>query len=90
MEVRKKACAGTLESSDVYVEVEPCVSIKIGVESVVAAQFEEAIAFAVERTLKALGVSGASLLLKDQGALDCVIRARVETAVRRAAVDEAG
>jgi len=85
MEIRKKACAGTLESSDVYVEVAPCDSIKIEVESVVAAQFGEAITFAADTTLKALGVSGAFVLLKDRGALDCVIRARVETAVRRAA-----
>ena len=30
-----------------------------------------------------LQVSGARLVIKDQGALDCVIRARVETAIRR-------
>ena len=28
-------------------------------------------------------VSGAKLQIQDQGALDCVIRARVETAIRR-------
>jgi citrate lyase subunit gamma (acyl carrier protein) len=33
-------------------------------------------------------VTGAHVTLKDQGALDCTIRARVETALRRAAKED--
>ena len=77
--------AGTLESSDVYVEVVPRDTIQIEIESIVAAQFEQAILLAVRQTAQALGVTGAGIVLKDRGALDCVIRARVETALRRGA-----
>ena len=78
------ASAGTLESSDVYVEIEPCAhGIEISLESVVKAQFGEAIESAVRETLAACGVERAKLTISDRGALDCVLRARVETAVAR-------
>lgn len=78
------ASAGTLESSDVYVEIEPCAQgIEISLESVVKAQFGEAIESAVRETLAACGVERAKLTISDRGALDCVLRARVETAVAR-------
>jgi citrate lyase subunit gamma (acyl carrier protein) len=85
MKIIKTALAGTLESSDVYVEVVPRDTIHIEIESIVAAQFEQAISQAVRQTVQALGVTGAGIVLKDRGALDCVIRARVETALRRGA-----
>ena len=38
--INRKACAGTLESSDVYVELEPSVSgIELNLESAVIEQF---------------------------------------------------
>ena len=78
------ASAGTLESSDVYVEIEPCAQgIEISLESVVKAQFGEAIEAAVRETLADCGVERAKLTISDRGALDCVLRARVETAVAR-------
>ena len=83
-EIIRPAAAGTLESSDVYVEIEPCgQGIEINLESVVKAQFGEAIEAAVRETLASLGVERAKLTVSDRGALDCVLRARVETAVAR-------
>ena len=46
-EIVKKAWAGTLESSDAYVEVEPAEAVEIELQSVVQAQFGDAIEAAV-------------------------------------------
>ena len=81
----RHAHAGTLESSDVYVEIAPRDGgIELELESAVLAQFGDEIRAAVLETLSEQGVDSAWVRLVDKGALDCVIRARVETAVRRA------
>ena len=83
-EVKKKASAGTLESSDVYVEIEPSAEgLVIDLQSVVQAQFGDAIEAAVREVLQENGVERANVKVMDRGALECVIRARVETAVLR-------
>ena len=83
-DVKKKASAGTLESSDVYVEIEPAeAGLVIDLQSVVQAQFGSAIEAAVRDVLQENGVTCASVKVMDRGALECVIRARVETAVLR-------
>lgn len=84
MEIINCASAGTLESSDVYVEIKPCDDgIKIELESVVEKQFGEKIKKAVSEVLYETGVENADVRIVDRGALECVIRARVETAVLR-------
>ena len=83
-EIVRVASAGTLESSDVYVEIEPWEQgVEIQLESVVKGQFGGAIESAVRATRAARGVERARLTVSDRGALECVIRARVETAVAR-------
>lgn len=83
------ASAGTLESSDVYVEITPAESgIEIDLNSVVQAQFGEDILAVVREVLDQCGVDKAKLTIQDRGALDCVIRARVETAVMRGKGEE--
>lgn len=83
------ASAGTLESSDVYVEITPAESgIEIDLNSVVQAQFGENILAVVREVLDECGVDNAKLTIQDRGALDCVIRARVETAVMRGKGEE--
>ena len=83
-EIVQRACAGTMESSDVYVEIEPGrEGIQLHLESVVRQQFGAAIQETVRAVLAELGVENANVSVRDRGALDCVIRARVETAVRR-------
>lgn len=84
MEIKNRASAGTMESSDVYVELEPAQSgLELQIESVVLSQFGDDIRAAVEEVLKEQGVSSARVRVVDRGALECVIRARVETAVLR-------
>lgn len=83
MEILKNASAGTMESSDVYVEIEPAQQLSIGLESVVKAQFGDAIMQVVQEVLSEHQVEKATVRIVDRGALECVIRARVETAILR-------
>ena len=83
MQIVKNAAAGTMESSDVYVEIEPAQELTIQLESVVKIQFGESILNVVQEVLKENGVDKASVRVVDRGALECVIRARVETAIHR-------
>jgi len=84
MKIVKTASAGTLESSDVYVEVAPVdEGISLEIDSVVYAQFGEAIRETVLDVLKDCGVEAASVRVADREALECVLRARVETALFR-------
>lgn len=75
--------AGTMESSDVYVELEPAEKLEVQLESVVLAQFGDEIMAVVREVLQENGVEKASVRVIDRGALECVIRARVETAILR-------
>ena len=84
MEIVKRASAGTMESSDAYVEIAPgSGSVQLQLESVVEGQFGDAIRAAVLEVLALQGVESANIRVADRGALECVIRARVETAVLR-------
>lgn len=84
MEIKLSASAGTMESSDAYVEIEPGTDgVKLQLESVVIGQFGDAIEKAVRNVLQELDVKNANVRVVDRGALECVIRARVETAVLR-------
>ena len=83
MDITKCASAGTMESSDAYVEIEPGTGIEIALESVVAGQFGDSIRATIREVLREQGVENASVRVVDRGALECVLRARVETAVLR-------
>jgi len=84
MQIVKPATAGTMESSDVYVEVEPGTQgLQLHLESVVAAQFGAAILETAREVFQENGVENAVVRIVDRGALDCVIRARIETAILR-------
>ena len=83
-EIVKKAAAGTMESSDAYVEIAPgTAGIELQLESVVQQQFGASIRSVVEEVLSDCGITNAKISVVDRGALDCVIRARVETAIVR-------
>ncbi len=88
MKIVKRAAAGTFESSDTYVEIEPAEGLSINIDSVVMERFGEAIRKTVDEELSALGVENAAVSVSDRGALDCVIRARIEAAVKRAGEEE--
>lgn len=88
VKVLKPASAGTMESSDAYVEVTPSGELTVSIESVVAKQFGDKIDAAVRDVLSELSVKTASVKVIDRGALECVIRARVETALMRSGGDK--
>lgn len=83
MEIVKVASAGTMESSDAYVEIEPAEALDVQLESVVQEQFGDEICKVVREVLEDNGVKSAAVRVVDRGALECVIRARVETAILR-------
>lgn len=84
MEILKPAMAGTLESSDAQVTVEPgSDGIQLTLSSSVMNQYGRQIKATVLDTLERLGVENAQVTVVDKGALDCTLKARVECAVFR-------
>ena len=84
MEIKRPAMAGTLESSDCQVTVEPGDGqVEFELESAVMHQFGKQIRKVVMETLAHLDVKDVRITVVDKGALDCTIRARVEGAVYR-------
>lgn len=90
MIVKKLAVCGTLESSDCMIDIRPSGSGKteIEIESVVYSQYGKAIHKVVSDFVAENNVENAEIVVKDRGAYDCVIRARLETALKRAGGEE--
>ena len=84
MEILQAASAGTLESSDALVTVEPGEGrVELEIYSTVMNQYGRQIKETVLDTLDRLSVKDAKVTVVDKGALDCTIKARVECAVLR-------
>lgn len=84
MKLIKTAIAGTLESSDAQVIVEPGeAGIELELTSSVMNQYGRQIRQVVLETLERLDVTQAKVTVNDKGALDCTLKARVEAAVYR-------
>ena len=84
MKILNSAIAGTLESSDTQVTVEPGEGgIELALTSSVMNQYGRQIKAAVLETLERLEVTSARVTVGDKGALDCTLKARVECAVFR-------
>lgn len=84
MELKITGVAGTLESSDAMITIEPAQEgVELSVESSVLNQYGRQIKKTVLETLDRLGVKNARVTVVDKGALDCTIKARVECAVFR-------
>lgn len=89
MELKKAAMAGTVESSDAQITVEPGTNgIELNIESSVIQQYGRQIKAVVLETLKKLDVKNAKVSVVDKGALDCTLKARVEGAVFRSINDD--
>ena len=85
MVIKRKAMAGTLESNDVLVQVSPGgEGLVIEVQSIVLRQFGEELKRTARETALEMGVQAGVIQLNDRGALECTVRARVETALLRA------
>ena len=84
MIIGKSAVAGTLESSDAQVTVEPSESgLEVEISSSVMNQYGRQIRATVMKTLERLDVQSGKVTVVDKGALDCTLKARVECAVYR-------
>jgi len=72
--------------SDCWVRLEPRTSggLELRVESKVDAMYGDAVRGTCRTVLEALGVRDAAVSVEDAGALDFVLAARIETAVKRA------
>ena len=85
-ELLRSASAGTDESGDVVVTVTPAEQTQIVLHTALRAQFGEAMEQTVCEVLHAHHLT-AHVELHDSGALDWIIRARLETALARAQED---
>ena len=86
MELLKTGVAGTLESGDIYVEVEKCDGgVTIELDSTVLNLYGRQIREVITETVKKNGIDNVRITATDKGALDCTIRARVGAAAFRAA-----
>ena len=85
MNTLKKASCGTMESSDAYMELEPIeAGTQIELQSVVEHQFGDSIRALAAEMLKEEGVENVKLSIVDRCALECTLRARLETLIGRA------
>lgn len=88
MILKEKAQAGTFESSDILIMVEPLEAgsgRKIELKSIVMQQYGEDILQQLHRELDALEVQDVRIIANDKGALGLTISARLETAIKRSA-----
>lgn len=84
MKIVKASIAGTLESSDAQVRVEPSDrGLELSIVSVVMNQYGRQIQSTIKGTLERLGVESGKVSVIDHGALDCTLIARIECAVYR-------
>lgn len=86
MKIIREALAGTQESSDLMVKILPADGdLEVVIHSEVIKQFGDQIRQVVQETLCAMDVRQGIIMVNDKGALDCVIRARLQSAILRAA-----
>lgn len=83
--IARKAQAGTMQSSDLMVFLEPGDVLRVEVDSTVKKQFEGLIRERIAIVLRRHEVTAGTVRVTDRGALDYAIEARLETALRRAA-----
>ncbi len=81
--ISKAAKAGSLESNDLMIMIEPSDKLDITLNSVVKEQYGDKILKAINQVLDEEGVTKANIIIEDKGALDFTIRARMRTAIER-------
>jgi citrate lyase subunit gamma (acyl carrier protein) len=86
MRIQAFASAGTMESGDIFIEIEPGKQrdIEVVLKSSVSNEFGKQIVRTIREAAAAFGLEYAQINAVDKGALDCTIRARVIAACQRA------
>lgn len=89
-EIAEAGRRGENVRSDCWVQVEPKArgGLKLCVTTKVEAMYGDAVRATCAKALEALGVKHAAVTVEDSGALDFVLAARVEAAVKRAGLGE--
>ncbi|MHA1211892.1 MAG: citrate lyase acyl carrier protein [Candidatus Heimdallarchaeota archaeon] len=91
MKITKAAQAGSLESCDMLITVEPAKSksgIQVKIESPAKKQFGEMIETEILEVIGKLGITDVIVSVIDKGALGYCVKARTETAMKRACMEE--
>ena len=89
MSAHVSAVAGTLESNDILITISSTASSiggsanSVSLSSIVINQFGPAIRAVIDQCLEKSGLSGVEVSVQDKGALECTIKARMETAIAR-------
>ncbi len=84
MRIMSTAQAGTFESSDILILVEPGENgRKVEIDSSVLSQYGDSVLEKISKILDKYQISDIHLIAKDKGALSCTIAARTETAIKR-------
>lgn len=81
--IKTIANAGTFESNDCLVTIKKSDTLSIDIESVVFEQFGNQIKAVALKTLNDMNIKNVSVYIKDKGALDYTIIARIKTACKR-------
>jgi len=87
MKIIKKAQSGSFESSDIIVLIEPVIENSgrnIEIDSTVMLEYGDNIEKLITDKLDEFDISDIHLIVKDKGALEPTINARLETAIVRA------
>ena len=86
MKITTPASAGTMESGDIFIEIESSEqqAVEVVLKSSVANEFGKQIVSTIRSAVEEFGLENAVINAVDKGALDCTIRARVFAACQRA------
>lgn len=87
MSAHVSAVAGSLESNDILITISGSSTggnaNSVSLSSIVITQFGPAIRAVIDQCLEASGLTGVDVAVQDKGALECTIKARMETAIAR-------
>lgn len=83
MNIKKQAQAGTTESNDCIVRVKPASELIIKINSPVKYEFGDQMEKVIKDCLREKEIDKIQVELDDNGALDCTIKSRLETAIGR-------
>jgi len=89
MVISRSAVAGTHESSDILIMVSPdSTGVRIDLQSSVDLYYHDTIVEVMTNVLQEMKIESVKVEAVDHGALDCTIRARLTTAIKRAVQEE--
>ncbi len=84
--IKHNSTCGKFERSDCLVSIEPYDTLKIEINSKVKKLFGKEIEKTIRKVIKENNIEKIFIKIDDYGALDWVIRARLECALQRASV----